>query len=109
MTEDFKKWLCELTNKYYRKPWKFKISGDNNFSKPRKNCGVKIDIETLINAMWAINRDENLFYGIHMDEDEFILILKDGQISFPFRGKCSEEQALIAVLEYINKQEKNKE
>ena len=110
MTEDFKKWLCELADFDF-----YDICPERKISEcqwpPKsyqcKECGKdKITLEILIKAMWAINNGSSM-WEIEMNA-QYIFIFKVGtrkEAEFYYDNYSNyEQEALTAALEYIYKE-----
>ena len=106
MTEDFKKWLCDLAGiKYWTVIDRYGNSWEENIS-----------LEILIKAMWTINRQEGSKYKIRLEDIYCFTVTNEWSdsvavtdVDFYFKDyNNSEQEALTAALEYIFKETKNK-
>ena len=102
MKEEFKKWLCEKAKEEY----KTIIDRHYYTGKPIYRIN-KITLETLIKAMWAINREGE--WNIKLDSHCIVFHSRkdycDDMYDFT---EYSEQKALKKALEYIYEQELNK-
>ncbi len=102
MTDDFKKWLCELAG-YETTSWCGYIKKGLVYDL-RKN---DVPLEILIKAMWIINRGGRRFVNMNWEQ---ITIYAEGPYHlgavYSKKYNNSEQEALTAALEYIYEQEK---
>ncbi len=95
MTDDFRKWLCEITGIETNEYWS--------------------ELELLIKAMWAINREaeekRNIYDGYYWIEQgikAYIVKCNSNIKTFYYEDyNNSEQQTLEKTLEYIYKQERS--
>ena len=92
MKKEFKKWLCELAD---CPKWK----------SPKGKTGYSHDalsqIEILVKAMWAINRDGKCNVIMHKNKIIVRVSLYQSWKRFNYCCNKSEEKTLIKALEHI--------